>query len=84
MAKHESTLRAVFASPTRGNIPWNDIKSLLTHHGAEMSEGAGSRDRVYLNGVRAVFHRPHPEKEAGKPTVRSVQRFLENAGITPS
>ena len=84
MAKHESTLRAVFASPTRGNIRWNDIESLLTHHGAELSEGAGSRVRVYLNGIRAVFHQPHPEKEASKPTLRSVKRFLENAGITPS
>ena len=26
--------------------------------GAEISEGNGSRVRIALNGVRAVFHRP--------------------------
>ncbi len=31
--------------------------------GAEITEGRGSRVRVALKGVRAVFHRPHPEKE---------------------
>ena len=83
MAKHESTLRAVFANPIRGNISWKDIESLFQHHGAEISEGSGSRVRVYLNGTRAIFHRPHPGKEAGKPTVRSVREFLTNAGVQP-
>jgi len=51
--------------------------------GAEISEGEGSRVRVALNGVRAVFHRPHPHKEADKGAVRSVRRFMTEAGITP-
>lgn len=42
-----------------------------------MSEGRGSRLRVYLNGVRAVFHRPHPRKGA----VKSLRRFLLEAGL---
>ena len=28
--------------------------------GAELSEGSGSRVRIALNGVKAIFHRPHP------------------------
>lgn len=48
-----------------------------------MSEGQGSRIRVALNGVRAVFHRPHPRKEADKGAVKSVRRFLIEAEIEP-
>ena len=51
--------------------------------GAELSEGSGSRVRVYLNGVRAVFHRPHPAKEVDKGAVKSLRRFLVEAGIRP-
>ena len=49
--------------------------------GAEVSEGSGSRVRVALNGVRAVFHRPHPERVTDKGALQSVRRFLVNAGI---
>ena len=74
MDKHRRTLEAVLA--VRPGIAWSDIESLLRPHGAELSEGRGSRVRVALHGVRAVFHRPHPEKEADRGTVRSVRRFL--------
>ncbi|MFM7868327.1 MAG: hexulose-6-phosphate isomerase, partial [Planctomycetaceae bacterium] len=33
--------------------------------------------------VRAVFHRPHRQKETGKGAVRSVRRFLTEATVTP-
>ena len=81
--KHRRTLEAVFEDPVRSNIPWRDIESLFTAAGAEVSEGAGSRIRVALKGVRAVFHRPHPKKEADKGAVRSVRRFFTEAGVTP-
>jgi hypothetical protein len=48
-----------------------------------LEEARGSRLAVALNGVRHVFHRPHPQKEAGKPTVRELRRFLMEAGIQP-
>ena len=50
---------------------------------SEISEGAGSRVRVALNGMRAVFHRPHPQKETDKGAIKSVRRFLSEAGIRP-
>jgi hypothetical protein len=31
--------------------------------------------------VRAVFHRPHPEKTTDKGALKSVRRFLLEAGI---
>ena len=82
-AKHKSTLRAVFSEPVRASIVWRDIEALFAACGAEIGEGQGSRVRVALNGVRAVFHRPHPQKETDKGAVRSVRRFLTEAGINP-
>lgn len=79
--KHQKTLQAIFEKPERANIAWRDIEALFTALGAEVSEGRGSRVRVALNKVRAVFHRPHPRKEANKATVKSVRRFLEEAGV---
>jgi hypothetical protein len=83
MSKPARILQAIFEQPVRADIKWSDIESLLRHEGAEMSEGAGSRVRIVLNGVRAVFHRPHPRKEADKGAVRSMRRFLIEAGVEP-
>jgi hypothetical protein len=81
--KHRKTLEAIFEDPVRANITWRDIEVLMLALGAEISEGSGSRVRVTLRGVRAIFHRPHPRPEANKGIVRSVRRFLQEAGVTP-
>ena len=83
MGKASNTLEAIFAEPTRANIPWRDVESLLRYLGAEVRPGTGSRSRVRLNGVRATFHRPHPQAEIHKPLVRSIRRFLAAAGEAP-
>ncbi len=82
-SKHRKTLQAIFEDPVRSNIPWTDIESLLVACGASISEGRGSRVRIALNGVRAVFHRPHPQKETDKGAVVSMRRFLTEAGVEP-
>ncbi len=79
--KHQKTREAIFANPIRANIQWKAIESLFLALGAEISEGNGSRVRVALNGVRAVFHRPHPQKETKKGAIKSVRRFLKEAGV---
>jgi hypothetical protein len=81
--KHRRTLDAVFEDPVRSNIAWRDIEAMLEAAGAEITGGAGSRVRIALNGVRAVFHRPHPRKETDKGAVKSMRRFLTEAGVTP-
>jgi len=81
--KHRKTLEAIFEKPERANIAWRDIETLFIALGAEVSEGSGSRVRVALKDVRAVFHRPHPRKETNKGAVKSVRRFLEAAGVKP-
>jgi hypothetical protein len=67
--------------PTRSDLEWSDIEALFVHLGAELSEGRGSRLRVSLGGVRAVFHRPHPQKETDKGALGSVRLFLVTAGV---
>ena len=79
--KHEKTLAAIFAEPSRANIKWDDVVSLFRGLGAEVTQGSGSRVRVVLNGRRSTFHEPHPEKEIGKKTVADVRGFLEDAGF---
>lgn len=81
--KYRRTLEAIFTQLERSNIPWAEIESLLASLGAGISEGRGSRVRVAINDVRAVFHRPHPQKETTKGAVKSVRRFLTEAGMKP-
>lgn len=73
-------LQKIFEKPERSDIAWKDIEGLFAALGAEITEGRGSRVRVALNDVRAVFHRPHPERVANKGAVKSVRRFLIESG----
>ena len=82
-SKQHKILEAIFEKPERANIAWRDVEALFIALGAEISEGNGSRVRVVLKDVRAVFHRPHPRKEINKGAVKSVRRFLEAAGVKP-
>ncbi|MBN1837214.1 MAG: type II toxin-antitoxin system HicA family toxin [Spirochaetales bacterium] len=79
--KNRDTLTAILEDPVRSDIPWNEIEGLLHALGAEITEGQGSRVRVALKGVRAVFHRPHPRRVTDKGSVKSVRRFLVTAGV---
>jgi ABC-type phosphate transport system ATPase subunit len=81
--KHKEILAAIFEDPIRANIHWADIETMLRAHGADISEGQGSRVRIALNGVRAVFHRPHPQKETNKGAVKSMRRYLTEAEVIP-
>ena len=79
--KNKKVLKSIFDSPVSSSIPWKDIELLLVSLGAEISEGNGSRVRIALNGIRAVFHRPHPQKETDKGAIMSMRRFLKEAGV---
>ena len=82
-ARHQKTLALIFENPVRSDVNWADIMALLQHLGAGISEGKGSRVRIALNGIRAVFHRPHPAKETDKGAFKSTRRFLVEAGVKP-
>jgi len=79
--KRQKTLNSIFENPIRSDILWKDIEKLLIALNAEISEGQGSRVRICLNNIRAVFHRPHPRNETDKGALKSIRRFLIEAGV---
>jgi hypothetical protein len=82
-SRQRKTLESIFKDPVSANIVWKDIESLLNALGCEITEGSGSRVRLALNGIRAVFHRPHPDLKTDRGAVKSMRRFLTEAGIQP-
>jgi hypothetical protein len=81
--KQRATLRAIFTDPVPATLRWRDIETLFRALGGAVEEGAGSRVGVVLNGIPAVFHRPHPSPEAKRSTVRAVRDLLIRAGLHP-
>jgi len=79
--KQRQILHKIFETPERSDIVWKDIEGLFMALGAEVTKGRGSRVRVAFNDIRAVFHRPHPERVTNKGAVKSVRRFLIEAGV---
>jgi len=81
--KQRQSLQKIFERPERSDISWKDIEGLFIALGAEVIEGKGSRVRVALNDIRAVFHRPHPQRVTNKGSVKSVRRFLIESEVKP-
>jgi hypothetical protein len=80
---NRKTLGAIFAKPTRSDIRWSDIESLIRALDGEVVERGGSRVGLILNGVRGNFHRPHPSPDTNKGAVDAVRTFLANAKVKP-
>jgi hypothetical protein len=81
--RQRATLNSIFERPVRQDIRWTDIQNLITGLGGKVEEREGSRVALKLNGIRAVFHRPHPRPETDRNTVRDLRDFLEKAGVEP-
>ncbi|MCF8084873.1 MAG: type II toxin-antitoxin system HicA family toxin [Deltaproteobacteria bacterium] len=81
--KHRKTLAAIFAKPTRSNIKFSDIESLIKALGGEVREGAGSRVVLELSGTREYAHRPHPGKDAKKYAIEEIRDWLTGLGVMP-
>jgi hypothetical protein len=80
-AKQRKTLNDIFHDPVKSTVLWSDVESVFKACGAYIEEGSGSRVCILLNDIVAVFHRPHPQKETDKGALKSVRRFLINAGV---
>jgi hypothetical protein len=84
--KHRLTFEQIFASPTRSNIKFADVKALLENLGAKVSsrgKTSGSRVCFTLCGKKAIVHKPHPGNELGKATVHDIRAFLTAIGVKP-
>jgi hypothetical protein len=77
----QAALNAIFVRPTKADIRWSAIESLIRALGGEVTERAVSRVAARLNSVTAVFHCPHPRPETKKGAVDAVRQFLVNAGV---
>lgn len=83
-SRQRRTLTAVFAHPTRLDIRWTEVVALLEALHATVDEAReGSRVGVHLNMRTIIIHRPHPRTVIGPETVRSLRRFLREAGVAP-
>ena len=80
-SKQKKTLMDIFHNPIKSSILWADVESLFRVCDAHIEEGSGSRVCIMLNGVAAIFHRPHPQKETDKGALKLVRLFLKNAGV---
>lgn len=65
-SRRRKTIESIFKDPVSTNVVWRYIDSLLNALGCEIIEGIGSRVRLALNGVRAVFDRPHPNPKTDR------------------
>jgi hypothetical protein len=74
----------IFMDRVPSEIRSSEIEALVQALGTEVGQSAGSRVRVALKGVRAVFHRPRPSPLTKRRVVRSVRDFFEAAGATPA
>ena len=82
-AKHQKTLAAIFQNPANGNLEWKKIEALLVALECRVIEGSGSSVTFEKNGIRAYFHRPHPNKNALKYRVKAARDFLIKIGEKP-
>ena len=82
-AKHRKTLEAIFEKPTKANIKFAEVESLLVSLNGEVREGTGSRMSVTVSGKTIFLHRPHPNKEAKKYQIEDIREFLKLIGVTP-
>ena len=81
--KHRKILADIFAKPTKANIKFSDIESLIIALGGEIREGDGSRVVMDLSGTREYAHRPHPGKEAKRYIVEKIRKWLISLEVTP-
>jgi hypothetical protein len=77
--KQRKTYDAIFTTPIKENIIWNDVVSLIEALGGIVVQGNGSRIRFSLNGVALNIHSPHPQKELKRYQVKDVRTFIERA-----
>ena len=82
-AAQRKTLERIFETPTRADVRWTAIETLVKALGGKVTQGRGSRVRFRLGDRLATFHGPHPKRVTGKATLEDVRRFLENAGVRP-
>jgi HicA toxin of bacterial toxin-antitoxin, len=85
VSKLDRTFEAIFATPTRANIRWNDAVRLVVYYGGTVIASGGSAHKFTMpNGASAVIHRPHPGNQLSKGRVQAFRDLLIRAGLEPT
>ncbi len=79
--KKQKVLKTIYEQDFHAKILWKEVELFLMGYGVNISKGNGSRIRIYMNGVRAVFHKPFSDIVCDKGSLKSLKSFLKNAGI---
>jgi hypothetical protein len=67
--------------PAPANLRWSEVEALLVNLGAKIVKGKGSAITVTLEGVKAWFHRPHPEDKADRGAIKNVLELIKETGL---
>jgi hypothetical protein len=82
--KHQKTLEAIFTKPTRSDVRFSRVVSLMKRLGADVDEGAeGSSVAFALKGKVFLLHKPHPEPEMSKSSLERLRKKLADCGVKP-
>ncbi len=84
MSAKAKLAREIWAKPVRANIHWDKIERFIKLCGGTVTYGGGSAVAFEVNGVRAVLHSPHPQKETPQKAIRRIRALLEEAGVDPN
>ncbi|MGP0062977.1 MAG: type II toxin-antitoxin system HicA family toxin [Isosphaeraceae bacterium] len=85
MSKHDRTLEAIFATPTRVNIRWGHAVALVGFYGGTVKSSGDSAHKFTMpNGSCAVIHKPHPGNQLSKGRVEAFRDLLIRAGMEPA
>lgn len=83
-SKNRAIYERVFKNPKPSDLSWKDVETIVTSLGGivDVKKGktSGSRACLSLNGVKATFHKPHPDN-MDKGAVKSLREFLIKAGV---
>lgn len=81
--RQKKTLDLIFEKPTRTDLRYDVVKSLLIAAGADMREGRGSRVRFKQGAYSVHLHSPHPQNVLPKYSVELIRDFLIQIGVKP-
>ncbi len=81
--KSRKTLKAIYETPSRANIKWNDFVALMTSLGTVVRSEGGSAHIFLVMDRVIVIHKPHPGDEMVKPVIKRIRAFLSGLGIRP-
>jgi len=83
-SKQKEILGKILEKPTRADIRWTDVKALFKTLGIQeiklKGKTRGSRVRFEKDGIRALFHRPHPGTIVSKSNIDDIRDFLKSLG----